>query len=185
MRVEETMTREVLVCAPADNLNRAAQLMWENDFGCVPVVEGDFKVVGMLTDRDICMAAYAQGANLHGMQVSSAMSREVFSCQPSDELIIAQQAMRSHHVRRLAVLGANGKLVGIISFSDIARAAQRDGAGKAKAEVADTLAAVSAGQLRGPIVTETRTSERAPAKDPRAGGTEAVAIQPSSRKGDR
>jgi CBS domain-containing protein len=183
MRVEETMIREVMVCSPADKLNRVAQLMWENDFGCVPVVEGDFKVVGMLTDRDICMAAYTQGASLHGMQVSSAMSREVFSCLSSDDVTTAQREMRSHRVRRLPVLGADGRLVGIISLSDIARAAQRDGA--VKAEVADTLAAVSVDQLREPIVTETRIGQEASNRDVDAGRAAATALQPSSRKAGR
>lgn len=159
MRVEETMTREVKVCSPTDSLNHAAQLMWENDFGSIPVVEGDSKIVGMLTDRDICMAAYTQGASLHGAQVSTAMSREVFSCQSGDDVTAAQREMRTHRVRRLPVLGADGKLVGIISLNDIARAAQRDGA--AKTEVADTLAAACTRPLEKQTEPETRKARAA------------------------
>ncbi len=142
MRVDQIMSRAPKVCAPAESLNRAAQLMWENDFGCVPVVERDSKLVGVLTDRDICMAAYTRGATLHAMQISSAMSREVFACRPDDDLAAAQKLMAARRVRRLPVLDANRKLVGIISLNDIARAAQSDGT--AKPQVADTLAAICA-----------------------------------------
>ena len=60
MKVEQLMTRAVKVCAESDMLNRAAQLMWETDCGCIPVIsaDGDGKVVGVVTDRDIAMAAY-------------------------------------------------------------------------------------------------------------------------------
>jgi CBS domain-containing protein len=148
MKVEQIMSREPKACTPEESLNRAAQLMWENDLGCVPVVERDSKVVGMLTDRDICMAAYTQGATLHAMQVSSAMSHKVFACRPDDDLAAAQKLMAERRVRRLPVLAANGKLVGIISLSDIARAAQSDST--AKAQVADTLAAVGAPPRKSP-----------------------------------
>jgi CBS domain-containing protein len=156
MKVEQLMSREPKTCTPAESLNRAAQLMWENDFGCVPVVEKDSKVVAMLTDRDICIAAYTQGATLHAMQVSSAMSREVFVCRLDDDLAAAQKLMGDRRVRRLPVLAANGKLVGIISLNDIARAAQRDGS--AKPAVADTVAAICAPRLK----TQLRTKRKGP-----------------------
>jgi len=64
MKVEQIMTRIVHTCSENDTLNRAAQLMWENDCGCVPVIHGgngSGAVVGVVTDRDVCMGAYTQG----------------------------------------------------------------------------------------------------------------------------
>jgi CBS domain-containing protein len=61
MNVEQVMNRSVKSCRPGDSLNQAAQLMWENRCGAVPVVDAEFKPVGFLTDRDICMAAYTRG----------------------------------------------------------------------------------------------------------------------------
>jgi CBS domain-containing protein len=63
MRVEQLMTREVKVCTEADTLNRAAQLMWDSDCGCIPMISahGDGGLIGVVTDRDIAMAAYTQG----------------------------------------------------------------------------------------------------------------------------
>ena len=141
MKVAAIMTGDVRVCAPSESLNRAAQLMWESDCGSIPVVGADAIVVGMLTDRDICMAAYTQGTNLHDLQADSAMATNVLVCRPDDDLITAQEIMRKHRVRRLPVVNADRQLVGIISLSDIGRAAIE---AAAKSEVADTLAALSA-----------------------------------------
>jgi CBS domain-containing protein len=108
-------------CATHNTLNTAAQNMWDNDIGCVPVVDKDRRVVGMLTDRDVCMAAYIQGAPLTGLLVTSAMSKQVFSCAPDDDIAAAEKLMREKQVRRLAVIDAQGRLAGIISLNDIAR----------------------------------------------------------------
>jgi CBS domain-containing protein len=140
MKVKEVMVEEVKVCSTSDTLNRAAQIMWENDCGCVPVISEESRLVGVLTDRDICMAAYTQGATLGGIPVSSVMSQELFACRPSDDLSAAQRIMREHRVRRLPVTDAEAKLIGIVSLTDIARAVSHSGVGKAK--VADTLVAV-------------------------------------------
>jgi CBS domain-containing protein len=126
MRVEELMTVEVKVCGPGDSLNRAAQIMWENDCGCVPVVDDAGRVVGMLTDRDVCMAAYTQGRLLVEIPVSSAMSKTLVVCGRDDTIATADQRMRQHRVRRLAVVDGYGRIAGILSLSDIARRARRE-----------------------------------------------------------
>ena len=74
MKVQEAMTRNVAACGVRDMLNRAAQLMWECDCGSVPVVDEAGNVCGMITDRDICMAAYTQGLPLDQILVRSTMS---------------------------------------------------------------------------------------------------------------
>jgi CBS domain-containing protein len=61
VKVFELMTRDVKTCGCADMVEHAAHIMWTRDCGCVPVVDGDGHVVGMVTDRDVCMAAYTQG----------------------------------------------------------------------------------------------------------------------------
>ena len=148
MKVWELMEREVASCAPTDSLNVAARIMWERDCGCVPVVDRNNVVVGMITDRDICMGAYTQGRSLHLIQVQDAMGRPVVSCEPEDDLVTAEKLMRDNKIRRLPVCGADGKLVGVISLSDIAVEAERErrtGAGRLirSTEVAEVLGAVS------------------------------------------
>jgi len=67
--------------------------MWENDCGCVPVVDRAARLIAMLTDRDICMAAYTRGGTLKDIRVSAAMSSELFACRPDDDLLVAQKMM--------------------------------------------------------------------------------------------
>jgi CBS domain-containing protein len=123
MRVKDLMTRDVQRCRPEHSLAAAAKLMWDHDCGCVPVVGDDERVVGMLTDRDVCMAAFINGRPLHELLVDQAMSRNVVRVAPDDAIELALVHMGRAHVRRLPVVDAAGRLVGIVSLHDAARAA--------------------------------------------------------------
>lgn len=148
MKVRELMASEVASCAPTDSLHIAARLMWERDCGCVPVVDHNNVVVGIVTDRDICMGAYTQGRSLHLIRVQDIMGASLVSCEPDDDLITAEKLMRDNKVRRLPVCDSDGKLTGVISLSDIALEAERErrgGSGRSirSTEVAEILGAVS------------------------------------------
>jgi CBS domain-containing protein len=151
MNVEAVTNRDVKTCRPTDSLNRAAQLMWENRCGAVPVVDSQSRPVGFLTDRDICMAAYTQGKPLAALQVDSAMARKVTSCRLSDDLNSALKLMAEVGVRRLPVVGPEGKLVGILSLDDLACEAGRSLRGAVNRElrerVADVWMAICRGRL--------------------------------------
>ena len=151
MKVEQMMNRAVKACSPQDSLNKAAQVMWENVCGAVPVVDSQSKPIGFLTDRDICMAAYTQGKPIQAMTVEGAMAREVVCCQASDELDYAMRLMGAKHVRRLPVIGPDGKLAGILSLEDLAYEAGRPlrgGVNRAlREQVAEVFLAVSRGRV--------------------------------------
>ncbi len=151
MKVEQMMNRAVKACSPQDSLNKAAQLMWENVCGAVPVVDPHSKPIGFLTDRDICMAAYTQGKPIHAITVEAAMAREVVCCQVSDELDYAMRLMGQKHVRRLPVIGPDGKLVGVLSLDDLAYEAGRPLRGgvnwQLRDQVAEVFLAVSRGRI--------------------------------------
>ena len=139
MRVEEIMTRDVEACRPGDTLNTAADIMWREDCGCVPVIDGSSKrVIGMITDRDICMAAYLSGQPLRALTIEGAMAKTVYSCSPLDPLSAAERIMREAQIRRLPAVDEDGQLVGIISLSDIALTAT-----SSADEVAQTVVAIS------------------------------------------
>ncbi len=148
MKIEQIMQRNVSVCTQDDNLNTAARLMWDNDCGCIPIISanGNGAVIGMLSDRDICMAAYTQGKTLAEIPVTVAMAGSVLSCKPSDDLALAEAMMREAHIHRIPVVDDNGAVVGIVSLTDLARNALSIGEGKValgtQAEVARTLAAI-------------------------------------------
>jgi CBS domain-containing protein len=122
MIVQDVMTKNAKCCLPSEALSRAAQIMWENDCGCVPVVDERNRVIGMITDRDVCMAAYTQDRPPSAIKVASAMARDVHGCRPEDSLEVAEEIMRRQQVRRLPVLGHDRQLLGILSLNDLARA---------------------------------------------------------------
>ena len=145
MNVEEIMTTEVVACCPADSLRRAAQIMWEADVSCTPVLErGGRRLVGMLTDRDICTEAVARWRSIDEVEVEAIMRRKVRWCWPDDSVESAEAIMRAYGVRRLPVIDPAGELVGLVSLSDIARQAlvRPPVPASTTEEVVETLAAV-------------------------------------------
>ena len=150
MKVEDLMTRSVGTCRPTDTLSSAAQLMWERDCGCVPVVsdDGSNRVVGMLTDRDICMAAHFRGTSPGALPVGQVMSNAVRTIGPLETPADAGAAMSDSQVRRLPVVDDDERLLGLISLADLARAAVRESASKKRRPeitekgVAETLEAI-------------------------------------------
>jgi CBS domain-containing protein len=148
MRVDQLMTRQVQSCGPDDMLDRAAQIMWDNDIGCLPVCSGDGanRVVGVITDRDICMSAMFKRKPLRELRVSDAMAHQVLTCRPSDSLTEVERIMREARIRRLPAVDAQGALLGMVTLADLAREAAREStAGKqeiTEMEVGDTLAAI-------------------------------------------
>jgi CBS domain-containing protein len=123
MHVESLMATDPKTCTPEDTLHRAAQTMWENDCGFLPVVDAKGRLVGVITDRDVCMAAFTQGVPLAATSVASAMSRNALSCPPRASTSDAASLMASRQLRRLPVIDRLGKLVGVITLGDLARQA--------------------------------------------------------------
>jgi CBS domain-containing protein len=148
MKISQIMKTDLEVCGLDDNLAAAASRMWDCDIGCLAVLDGAGQVVGMVTDRDICMAALTRGQPLHDIPVSVAMANEVLSCAPDATLVEAEEVMRSGQVRRLPVIDSEGCLVGIVSLNDLALLAEREIGRKNRdlsaQEIAATLAAICA-----------------------------------------
>ena len=160
MKVEQLMTRTVRTCGPDDTLARAAEIMWEQDCGCVPVVlegDGDPQVVAMVTDRDVCMAAWTQGRALTEIPVRIAMSRAVCTVGAQEPLEVALKILTTNQLHRLPVVDASGRLVGILALADIAREARR-GHGHRNGGVGDdgigtAVESIAAPRAAGELVT--------------------------------
>lgn len=144
MKVRDLMTSGVASIDSDDSLSSAARMMWECDCGVIPVTRAD-RVLGVITDRDICMASWIRNQPLSELRVSDSMSRELFSCSPDDNVSVAERLMQSRQIRRLPVIDKEGHLVGILSLADIVRCTERAGRGVSDVssnEVASTLATI-------------------------------------------
>jgi CBS domain-containing protein len=145
MTVRDIAEFEVKACSPDSDLASAAKMMWDGDCGVIPVVNPDGRVVGMLTDRDICIAAATRAAAPPNIQVKDVMSREVASCTADDDVKAAMRVMKDRRIRRMPVLDSHGRLAGILSINDLAmRAESRSGAAISGELFLDTLKGICA-----------------------------------------
>lgn len=144
MNVKEVMNREVRTIRMGERLDAAARVMWDHDCGIVPVVDGNGAVVGIVTDRDLCMAAWTQGRPLAEIPATAAMARAVRSCKPDDAITTALAAMQQHQLHRLPVVDARGVLIGIIGLNDLVRLAASRPAVLDPSGVTKALAAIGA-----------------------------------------
>jgi CBS domain-containing protein len=119
MKVREIMSSDVKTCRAETNLAEVVKLMWERDCGALPVVRADGNVSGMITDRDICVAIATKGRTADQIAVRDVVAGKARTCAPDDDALVALQTMKSHRVRRLPVVDAEGRLKGILSLNDV------------------------------------------------------------------
>jgi CBS domain-containing protein len=129
MKIQDVMTSPARSCTPDATLVNAAQTLWDHDCGALPVLDSEGRPVGMITDRDICMALARKNRFPADIRVREVMSPYPFVCRPSDEIEEALRTMARRRVRRLPVVDVSGCLVGIISVSDVAAGASEGRAG--------------------------------------------------------
>jgi CBS domain-containing protein len=125
MEVRELMTAPVRTVFKDDTLSCAVKMMRDHAVGCVPVVDEAGVLVGVLTDRDVTLAAYEVGEALWKLPVEQYMSRTVRTCVPDDRIEHAARTMRQYRVRRLPVVDGQGHPIGILSLDDLVHASRQ------------------------------------------------------------
>jgi CBS domain-containing protein len=142
MRVKDIMSSDVASCRPDMDLAAVAQIMWDRDCGFVPVVDEAGTLCGVITDRDICIAAATRGVAPQEIRANQAMHPvPLFTVGPDDWVDAGLATMRHGQVRRLPVIDEDGKLAGVLSLNDISMASN-DTHAPAPSEVVSTLAAI-------------------------------------------
>lgn len=145
MRVQELMTRNVKSCNPGTNLAEAATLLWDNDCGVLPVINTAENVVGVISDRDICVAVATKRRLASEITVGEIIEdHTVYSCAPEDELQEALRTMQQQQVRRLPVVDREGKLQGILSINDVILSAEKKGKTVSFEDTVTTLKSICA-----------------------------------------
>jgi CBS domain-containing protein len=123
------MTSDVKAVAPDATARDAAGFMLSADTGSIPVCEND-KVVGMITDRDIAVRGVAEGRG-PDCSVRDLMSENIICARDTDDVLAVAQRMSDAQVRRLPVVDADDRLVGMVSLGDLSREAQQSAAATA------------------------------------------------------
>jgi CBS domain-containing protein len=146
MRVYSVMKREPRTCSPETDLATAGRTMAQVDCGFLPVIDAERKVVGLITDRDICLAVTLRDELPSTMRVQDAISGEIYSCSADEEVTEALNTMREFGVRRLPVLDLAGRIEGILSLDDVVLEARALGSeqftGPFYSDIARTLKAI-------------------------------------------
>jgi CBS domain-containing protein len=136
MLVSEIMKMPPAMCTTNDTVTDAAKIMHQHKCGFVPVVDGHGAVIGVVTDRDVCMVVGDKNRAMTHVSVQDAMSHPVFSCYAEDNLKTTLATMAKRHIRRLPVLDEHGHLKGVVSIDDIVQVPYRRGAPTAEEIVA-------------------------------------------------
>ena len=152
MNITDLMSRPPQTCRPDTDLGTIAKMMWDHDFGFVPVVDAAGRLAGVITDRDICIATATRHLLPERISAEQVMTAPVHACMTDDSVSDALTAMKEFRVRRLPVVDGNGQLQGVISMNDIALASDQ----KRKptpGEVVSTLAAICAHRTAATVTT--------------------------------
>ena len=126
MNIRDLMTSDVQTVSPTDTAQQAASFMLSADTGSIPVCDGD-KIVGMITDRDIAVRGVGKGLGPE-CSVADLMSKDVVCARDTDDVLAIAQQMSDKQVRRMPVVDADDKLVGMVSLGDLSRQSQEDAA---------------------------------------------------------
>jgi CBS domain-containing protein len=127
MIVKDIMRRPAVTCGPESDLGSVIEAMRIHDCGFLPVVEGHGILVGVVTDRDVCLRAAEKHRAMNRISVRETMSHPVYSCFPDENVKAVLVTMAKHHVRRLPVMNQYGHLEGVLSIDDIVEAPPRRG----------------------------------------------------------
>jgi CBS domain-containing protein len=119
MKVREVMTKNASFCGPESTLEEASFLMQKHNCGFLPVVGDGGNVIGVVTDRDLCIALGTRNRKPSDLRAWDVMPRQLFTCTEQDDVHCALKTLRAARIRRLPVIDRDGSLVGVLSIDDI------------------------------------------------------------------
>jgi CBS domain-containing protein len=127
MKAQDIMASNPTSVNPDTSVQEAAKLMQREDVGVLPVVEsGSGRLVGVVTDRDIAIRVVAEGRDATRSRVQDAMSSNLKTCKPDDDVDDVMDVMAREQVRRVPIVNDRGELLGVVSQADIVREAKDD-----------------------------------------------------------
>jgi CBS domain-containing protein len=126
MKVQEIMSTSPKCCIPSDTATKAARIMKDMDTSIVPIIENEQnrRLVGVVTDRDLCLKVIAEGQDPQNVQVRVCMMPALVCCTPNDDLEKVLDLMRDNQVRRIPVVDDDGVIQGMMSMADVVQCAE-------------------------------------------------------------
>jgi CBS domain-containing protein len=141
MLVKEIMSRDLVWCTPSDTAQTAANLMKDRGVGALPVVSDGVsrKLEGIVTDRDLCCTIVAGAQLAEATRIADVMTRHPVTCAPENAIEDCEKLMQKHQIRRVPVIDAQGRCVGMVAQADLALHAPAGAVARTLAEISKSL----------------------------------------------
>ena len=122
MKIKEVMSPDPICCLPSDSAQQVARIMCERNIGSVPVVvdQQSRKLLGMITDRDLCCSVIAAGLDPKSTEIANFVSAQLVTCRDGENIDKCEKAMQQHQVRRIPIVDGEDRVIGIVSQADLA-----------------------------------------------------------------
>jgi len=122
MKIKEVMSPDPVCCVLLDTAQQVAKMMCERGIGSIPVVvdQDSRKLVGMITDRDLCCSIVAAGLDPKTTTIEKYLSLDLVTCRDGENLDKCEKAMQDHQVRRIPIVDGEDRVIGIVSQADLA-----------------------------------------------------------------
>src|ERR1700756_3220448 len=143
MRIRDIMTRNPACCVLSDSAQTVGKILCERNIGSMPVVadQQSRKLVGMITDRDLCCSVIAQGMDPKSTPIEKLITLAPASCREGENVEHCERLMQEHQVRRIPIVDAEDRVIGIVSQADLALRDKPERVSKTIAEISKTPAA--------------------------------------------
>jgi len=137
MKVREIMTPDPVCCTPEDSAQKVARMLCEQNVGSVPVVldQASRKLVGMITDRDLCCTVVAHGLDAVTTKIERLFTINPVTCREGENLNSCEELMQQHQVRRIPVVDGEERCIGVVSQADLALKEKPEKVSKTVAEI--------------------------------------------------
>src|SRR5882724_11942436 len=136
MKIREVMSPNPVCCLPADSAQRVARMMCDHDIGSVPVVmnQDSRKLVGVITDRDLCCSLMADGLDPKTTTIEKFMTLNPVTCREEEDVENCERLMQEHQIRRIPIVDADGGVIEIVAKVDAAQKKKSERVSKTTAE---------------------------------------------------
>lgn len=143
MKVREIMTSDPVCCLPEDTAQKVATALRDKNIGAMPVVldQSSRKLVGVITDRDLCCRVLANGSNPATTRIDRIFSADPVTCREGENVSHCEQLMQEHQVRRVPVVDGEGRCIGIVAQADLALKEKADKVSRLVAAISKPAAA--------------------------------------------
>jgi CBS domain-containing protein len=140
MKIREAMSPNPVCCLPTDSAQRVARTMCDHNVGSIPVVldQDSRKLVGVITDRDLCCSVIGNGLDPKSVTIEKFMTLNPVTCREGESIENCERLMQEHQIRRMPIVDAEDHVIGIVAQADLALKDNPERVSKTVAEISKT-----------------------------------------------